>query len=87
MAKQGFRSIIHDFCPGFQFSGSPSDIRDQKINLSESGKTAWFFCMLNDISTWKGQQGGWENTRWTGVLEKRNGCWVIVQQHFSFANK
>ena len=22
---------------------------------------------------------------WTGVLEKRNGSWVIVQQHFSFA--
>ena len=59
---------------------------DRKINLSSSGNTAWFFCMLNDISTWKGRQVGWENTRWTGTLEKREGRWVIVQQHFSFAS-
>ena len=63
------------------------EIRDLKINLSESGNTAWFFCMLNDIITWKGPQEGWENTHWTGVLEKREGRWVIVQQHFSFASK
>lgn len=62
------------------------EIRDQKITLSEAGNTAWFFCMLNDISSWKGRQAGWENTRWTGVLEKRKGKWVIVQQHFSFAS-
>jgi len=24
--------------------------------------------------------------RWTGVVEKRDGRWVIVQQHFSFAS-
>ena len=61
------------------------EIWDQKINLSRNGDTAWFFCMLNDISTWKGQEVGWKNTRWTGTLEKRDGRWVIVQQHFSFA--
>jgi ketosteroid isomerase-like protein len=61
------------------------EIWDRKINLSRLGDTAWFFCMLNDISTWKGKQVGWENTRWTGVLEKRGGRWMIVQQHFSFA--
>jgi ketosteroid isomerase-like protein len=63
------------------------EIWDRKITLSRDGGTAWFFCMLNDISTWKGKQTGWENTRWTGVLEKRDGRWVIVQQHFSFAAK
>ena len=63
------------------------EIWDQKINLSRNGDTAWFFSMLNDISTWKGQRTGWENTRWTGVLEKREGRWVIVQQHFSFASE
>ena len=61
------------------------EIWDQKINLSRNGDTAWFFSMLNDISTWKGQEVGWKNTRWTGTLEKRDGRWVIVQQHFSFA--
>jgi len=47
---------------------------------------AWFFCILDDINEWKGQPATWENTRWTGVLEKRDGRWVTVQQHFSFAN-
>ena len=63
------------------------EIKDLSINFSNSGDVAWFFCMLNDINEWKGQPANWENTRWTGVLEKRNGKWVIVQQHFSFASK
>jgi len=63
------------------------EIRDLKITLSKSGDAAWFFCILDDINEWKGQPANWENTRWTGVLEKRNGYWVMVQQHFSFAAK
>ena len=63
------------------------EIKDLSINFSNSGDVAWFFCMLDDINEWKGQPANWENTRWTGVLEKRNGKWVIVQQHFSFASK
>ena len=60
-------------------------IKDLRINISESGSVAWWFCMLDDINEWKGQPASWENTRWTGVLEKRDGRWQIVQQHFSFA--
>ena len=63
------------------------EIKDLSINFSNSGDVAWFFCMLDDINEWKGQPANWENTRWTGVLEKRDGRWVIVQQHFSFASK
>ncbi len=63
------------------------EIKDLSINFSNSGDVAWFFCMLDDINEWKGQSANWENTRWTGVLEKRNDNWVIVQQHFSFASK
>ena len=62
------------------------EIRDLVINLSHSGDVAWFYCMLDDINEWKGQPANWENTRWTGVLEKREGRWQIVQMHFSFAN-
>jgi hypothetical protein len=62
------------------------EIKDLSINFSNSGDVAWFFCMLDDINEWKGQPANWENTRWTGVLEKRNEKWVIVQQHFSFAS-
>lgn len=27
-----------------------------------------------------------DSPRWTGVLEKRDGKWLIVQMHFSFAS-
>jgi len=75
------------------FWGSPDfkairyEIRDLRINFSKSGDVAWFYCLLDDINEWKGQPANWENTRWTGVLERRDGRWVMVQQHFSFAKK
>jgi ketosteroid isomerase-like protein len=68
-----------------EFKAIRYDIRDLKINLSENGDVAWFFCMLDDINEWKGQPACWMNTRWTGVLEKRKGKWTMVQMHFSFA--
>ncbi|HLP73111.1 MAG TPA: nuclear transport factor 2 family protein [Bacteroidales bacterium] len=63
------------------------DIRELKITFSERGDVSWFYCILDDVSEWKKQQVSWINTRWTGVLEKRKGKWVIVQMHFSFAQK
>lgn len=62
------------------------EISDLRINFSKSGDVAWFFCILDDINEWKGQPANWENTRWTGVLEKRENTWIIVQMHFSFAS-
>lgn len=75
------------------FWGSPDfkavsyEIRDLTINLSQKGEVAWFYCVLDDVNEWKGQPASWMNTRWTGVLEKRDGKWVIVQMHFSFAKE
>jgi ketosteroid isomerase-like protein len=75
------------------FWGSPDfkavryEIRDLKIHVSRSGDVAWFYCLLDDINEWKGKPANWENTRWTGVLEKRDGRWIMAQQHFSFASK
>ncbi|MCX6332857.1 MAG: nuclear transport factor 2 family protein [Bacteroidia bacterium] len=63
------------------------EIRDLKIDLSQSGTVAWYYCVLDDINEWDGQPASWMNTRWTGVLEKREGKWVIVQMHFSFAKE
>ena len=63
------------------------ELKDLTIYLSKSGDTAWWYCILDDMNTWKGQPANWENARWTGVLEKREGRWIIVQQHFSFASK
>lgn len=65
-----FRSIRHE-------------IRDLRISLSRSGDVAWFYCILDDINEWKGQPSSWINARWTGVLEKRDGRWRMVQMHFS----
>jgi hypothetical protein len=59
------------------------EIRDLRINISQSGGVAWFFCRLDDINEWKGEPASWLNVRWTGVLEKRNGKWMMVQMHFS----
>ncbi len=61
------------------------EIRDLRIHLSKGADVAWFFCILDDLNSWKGQPANWENTRWTGTLEKRDGRWVVVQQHFSSA--
>lgn len=63
------------------------EISNLAITLSESATVAWWFCMLDDINEYKGQPASWENARWTGVMEKRQGKWVIVQQHFSFAQE
>lgn len=61
------------------------EISDLKIIISESGDVAWYYCMLDDINEWKGKPASWINTRWTGVLEKREGKWRVVQMHFSNA--
>jgi ketosteroid isomerase-like protein len=76
-----------DFWMSPDFRAVRYEIRDLKITISPSSDAAWWFCILDDINEWKGQPASWENTRWTGVLEKREGRWVIVQQHFSFANE
>jgi ketosteroid isomerase-like protein len=84
---RGFRKFrkSEEFWMSPDFKAVKYEIRDLKISISQSGDAAWWFCMLNDMNTWKGEPANWENTRWTGVMEKRDGRWQIVQQHFSFA--
>jgi len=67
-----------------RFKAVGHEIRDLRIGLSQSGTVAWFYCILDDLNEWEGKPLNWENTRWTGVLEKQDGNWVFVQQHFSF---
>lgn len=88
--------VIHgfnEFRKNESFWGSPDfkairyDIRDLTIKMSRNNEVAWFYCTLDDVNEWKGQPASWINTRWTGVLEKRDKKWVIVQMHFSFAKE
>ena len=67
------------------FKATDYAIRELRIQLSQSGTVAWFSCYLDDHAEWNGRPTGWDNARWTGVLEKRGGRWVVVQMHFSFA--
>jgi len=69
-----------------RFKPVSSDIRDLRVNLSNSGDVAWFSCLLDDFGEWDGKPVGWKDARWTGVLEKRDGKWLLVQQHFSLAS-
>ncbi len=68
-----------------RFKAVSCEVRDLRLNFSRSGEVAWWSAVLDDLAEWDGKPTGWKNTRWTGVLEKRDGRWVIVQMHFSFA--
>ena len=74
-----------DFWMSPDFKATHYKIWDLRIHLSRSGDVAWYSCMLEDCAEIKGEPGCWKDTRWTGVLEKQDGKWVIVQMHFSFA--
>jgi hypothetical protein len=56
---------------------------DLRITLSRSGDVAWYSALLDDIGEWDGKPVGERDIFWTGVLEKRDGAWVIVQMHAS----
>lgn len=68
-----------------EFKATDFAVRDLRISFSLSGETAWYSAFLDDHAEWDGKPIGWDNARWTGVLEKRDGRWMIVQMHFSFA--
>ncbi len=86
------RSTIgwHEFTKAFAFWLDPrfvathTELRDLRIDFSRAGDVAWWSCLLDDLATWEGRPIGWKDTRWTGVLEKRDGSWRITQMHFSF---
>jgi len=76
----------------FEPKGSPVEMgsinwekrKRMKKVASSDGREAYFLRMLPrpSIIIYRGE----ENGRWTGVIEKRDGRWVVVQQHFSFAS-
>jgi hypothetical protein len=67
------------------FQATDFAVRELRLNFSTDGLVAWYSAFLDDHAEWNSQPVGWDNARWTGVLEKRDGKWVIVQMHFSFA--
>jgi len=80
-----FKDYAETIFKGDQFRATRFEVKNLRVNLSASGEVAWYSCLLDDFGEWNGKPGGWENCRWTGVLERREDKWVIVQMHFSFA--
>lgn len=58
-------------------------VRDRMVKMNNSGTEAWFYMKVN----WYVESGGNEfsinGVRTTGVLEKQNDQWRIVQLHTS----
>ena len=66
-----------------RFKATLTEIRDLQVHLSRSGDVAWYSATPDDLGEWDGKPVGSRDIRWTGVLEKRGGKWVIVQMHGS----
>ncbi|TRX70273.1 nuclear transport factor 2 family protein [Carboxylicivirga sp. M1479] len=57
--------------------------KDTHINLSKNKDVAWYYQLLDTSIETKGEQQRLEGFRHTGVLEKINNSWQIVQSHVS----
>ena len=64
-----------DFWLDPRFKATGVDIRDLRIDFSPLGDAAWWSCILDDLYEWDGKPGAWKDTRWSGVLVKREGKW------------
>lgn len=56
---------------------------NQFIKLNCTGNTAWFAETLNYNYMYKGEAHSYEGLRFTGVVEKIDDNWVLVQAHLS----
>ncbi len=81
---QSLKYLVDNIWMTDHFKALECNIRDLRISFSKGGDVVWYSCYLDDISEWDGRKAGWVNVRWTGVLEKMEGKWLIMQMHFSF---
>ena len=56
---------------------------DQFIKINCTGSTAWFAEALSYNFMYQGEARKYEGLRFTGVLEKMDGEWKLVQAHLS----
>jgi SnoaL-like protein len=56
---------------------------NQFIKLNCTGNTAWFAETLNYNYMYQGEANSYEGLRFTGVVEKIDEKWVLVQAHLS----
>jgi hypothetical protein len=65
------------------FEDTYISVHDQIIGLNDTGNTAWFSEIVNYNYIYQGKARQYEGLRFTGVLEKENDEWLIVQSHLS----
>ena len=65
------------------FENMKISARNQVIKVHDSGKVAWVSIIWDVSLVAGGQPVSLKGVRFTGVLENRNGNWVIVQTHTS----
>lgn len=82
---EAFRSFAERVFMVDECQPKGSTIKELRVIMSNSGDVAWFSCLLDDWGEWAGQPWDWKDTRWTGVLQKIDGKWLMMQQHFSTA--
>lgn len=66
-----------------RFSDTFISYRDQIIEVNETGNTAWFSEIINYNFIMDGEAHSYEGLRYTGVLVKKDGKWLLVQTHMS----
>lgn len=57
--------------------------KDTRVTLSKNGDVAWYSQLIDTCLETKGEPTSIEGFRHTGVMEKRNSKWLIVQSHMS----
>ena len=65
------------------FEDTYISVHDQVIQINEYCNTAWFSEIMNYNYIYQGEAKQFEGLRFTGVLEKIDGEWFIVQSHIS----
>ncbi|NPA36967.1 MAG: nuclear transport factor 2 family protein [Chlorobi bacterium] len=58
--------------------------KNTTVRHNKNRDVAWYFQLLDRCPETKGDDVCIEGFRHTGVMEKRNGQWMIVQSHISF---
>lgn len=60
-----------------------ASIYDLTVNLSRSRDTAWYFHKLDARIKSGVNETTWKGARFTGVLERKDGNWKLMQTHVS----
>ncbi len=67
-----------------QHKGSTINYKNTTVRHNSSGDVAWYSQLIDHCPETKGDDICLEGFRHTGVVEKRDGKWLIVQSHISF---